>query len=99
MITKEILDNEADLQQKLLKASSAEEEYWRVKSQRLWLKAGDRNSTFFHKQAQAWKNFNSISEIKVENINHRDLQSIKNVAFLHFKNLYMRKRPWGRLPT
>lgn len=90
-ITKEILGKEADLQQKLLKASSVEEEYWRTKYRRLWLKAGDRNSSFFHKQSQVRKNFNSISEIKDENIIHRDIQSIKNAAFLHFKNLYSEK--------
>eukprot|EP00253_Pinus_taeda_P025327 PITA_25327 len=96
VITKETLDKEAELQQKLLKASSAEEEYWRVKYRRLWLKAGDRNSAFFHKQAQARKNFNSISKINVENITHRDLQSIKKVAFLHFKNLYSEKETLGQ---
>jgi len=63
-ITKEILEKEADLQQKLLKASLAEEEYWRIKSRRLWLEAGDRNTSFFHKQAQARKNFNNIIEIR-----------------------------------
>lgn len=94
-ITKETLDKEAELQKEFLKASLAEEEYWRIKSCRLWLKAGDRNSSFFHKKSQAWKSFNSISEIKEENINHRDIQSIKNVAFLHFKNLYSEKEGLG----
>eukprot|EP00253_Pinus_taeda_P031529 PITA_31529 len=51
-IKKEILDKEAELQQKLLKASLAEEEYWRIKSRRLWLKAGDRNSSFFHNEEE-----------------------------------------------
>eukprot|EP00253_Pinus_taeda_P033311 PITA_33311 len=96
-ITKEILDKEVDLQQKLLKASLDEEEYWRIKSRRLWLKAGDRNSSFFHKQAQARKSFNSISEIKEENINHRDIQNIKNAAFLHFKNLYSKEEGLGHI--
>eukprot|EP00253_Pinus_taeda_P015209 PITA_15209 len=96
VITKEVLDKEAELQQKLLKASLAEEEYWRVKSRRLWLKAGDRNSDFFHKQSQARKKFNSISEIKEENNTHKDIQSIKNVAFLHFKILYSEKEGQGQ---
>eukprot|EP00253_Pinus_taeda_P003178 PITA_03178 len=87
-ITKEILDKEANLQHTLLKASLAEEEYWRLKSRCLWLKAGGRNSSFFHKQAQARKCLNSISEIKVETITYREIRSIKNAAFTHFKNLY-----------
>eukprot|EP00253_Pinus_taeda_P034046 PITA_34046 len=96
VITKEVLDKEAELQQKLLKASLAEEEYWRVKSRRLWLKAGDRNSAFFHKQSQARKIFNSISEIKEENNTHRDIQS-KNAAFHHFKSLYSDKEDHGQM--
>lgn len=99
VITKEVLDKQADLQQKLLKTSLAEEEYWRVKSRRLWLKAGDRNSTFIHKQAQAQKNFSSISKIKEENTSHRDIQSIKITAFLHFKNPYSEKEDLGQTST
>ena len=98
-ITKEILVKEADLQQKLHKASLAEEEYWRVKSRCLWLKAGDRNSSFFHKQAQAWKSFNSISEIRDETSKHRDIRSIKRDAFLHFKNMYSGEEGLGYNPN
>lgn len=97
-IIKEILEKGADLQQKLLKASLAEEEYWRIKSRRLWLKAGDRNTSFFHKQAQARKNSNSIIEIREENSIHRDTQSIKNVAFQHFKKLYNEKEEQAKIP-
>eukprot|EP00253_Pinus_taeda_P018974 PITA_18974 len=99
VITKEVLDKEAELQQQLLKASLAEEEYWRVKSRRLWLKAGDRNFAFFHKQSQARKNFNSISEIKEGDGTHRDIQSIKNAAFCHFKNLYSEKEDQGQVSS
>eukprot|EP00253_Pinus_taeda_P032094 PITA_32094 len=54
----------------------------------LWLKAGDKNSSFFHKQAQARKCSNSISETKDGTITHKDKTSIKKVASLHFKSLY-----------
>jgi len=87
-ITKEDLDKETQLQQKFHKACLAEEEYWRLKSRSLWLKAGDRNSSFFHKQAQARKCFNSISEIKEENYILKDIANIKKAASDHFKNLY-----------
>ena len=98
-ITKDILDKEADLQQQLHKASLAEEEFWRLKSRCLWIKAGDRNSYFFHKQAQARKNFNSITEIKDETSKHSDIQSIKRAAFLHFKNLYSEEEGLGYNPA
>ena len=48
-ITKEILDREADLQQKHHKACLSEEEYLRQKSHSIWLKEEDRNTSFFHK--------------------------------------------------
>ena len=60
----------------------------RLKSRSLWLKAGDRNSSFFHKQAQARKCINSISEIKDGTIIHKGNANIKKVASLHFKSLY-----------
>eukprot|EP00253_Pinus_taeda_P013868 PITA_13868 len=75
-------------QQRYHKACLAEEEYWRVKSRNLWLKAGDRNTAFFHKQSQVRKCFNSISEIKVENVTHKDFDYIKKTTFLHFQSLY-----------
>ena len=63
-LTKDLLDQETQLQQRYHKACLAEEEYWKLKSCNLWLKAGDRNTAYFHKQAQARKYFNNISEIK-----------------------------------
>ena len=87
-VSKEILDKEVQLQQQYHKACLAEEELWRIKSRCLWLKAEDRNSSFLHRQAQARKCFNSITEIKEETIKHKDFASIKRAAFLHFKNLY-----------
>lgn len=87
-ITNEILDKEAYLQQRYHKACLAKEEYWRLKSRSLWLKAGDRNSAFFHKQAQSRKCFNSIFEIKEENVIHKNFENTKKAAFSHFKSLY-----------
>ena len=87
-ITKDILDEEATLQHLFPKASLAEEEHWRLKSRSLWLKAGDRNTSFFHKKAQARNFRNSIYEISVETTTYRDIQSIKTVAFTHLKNLF-----------
>eukprot|EP00253_Pinus_taeda_P010786 PITA_10786 len=91
-ITKEFLDKEAQLQQNYHKACLTEEEYWRLKSRSLWLKVGDRNSSFFHKQAQARKYTNAISEIKDGTITHKDNASIKKATSLHFKSLYRKDK-------
>eukprot|EP00253_Pinus_taeda_P034743 PITA_34743 len=85
---KEKLRREAQLQHNFHKAYLAEEEYWRLKSRSLWLKSGDRNSSFFHKQAQARKCRNSISEIKEDNCTLKDFSSIKKAASEHFEKLY-----------
>ena len=82
------MDREAELQQKYHKACLSEEEYWRQKSRSIWLKVGDRNTSFFHKQAQVRRNFNSISEIKEDATIHKDFINIKRATSSHFKNLY-----------
>ena len=96
VITKDVLHREADLQQKFHKACLSEEEYWIQNSRNLWLKAGDRNTSFFHKQAQARRSFNSISEIKEESITHNDFMSIKKENFSHFKNIYSEEGEWDQ---
>eukprot|EP00253_Pinus_taeda_P008456 PITA_08456 len=65
-----------------------EEETLRIKSRCLWLKAGDRNTSFFQKHAESRKGFNSISEIKEADTIHKDFASIKRAAHNHFKGLY-----------
>ena len=40
-----------------------EDDYLRLKSRSLWLKAGDKNSSFFHRQYKARLSRNHISEI------------------------------------
>ena len=88
IITEEMLDQETHLQQNYHKACLAEEEYWRLKSRNLWLKAGDRNTGFFHKQAQARKSFNTISKIKESNVTHKEFADIKKATYMHFQNLF-----------
>jgi hypothetical protein len=97
-ITKELIDQEAQLQQCYHKACLAKEEYWRLKSRNLWLKAGDRNTVFFHKQAQVRKCFNTISEIKVDRDTHTDFDHIKKATFSHFQDLYREDKDPNQYP-
>jgi exonuclease III len=95
-ISSAILKREEELQQKLQNACRQEEEYWRQKSRSLWLKSGDRNTSYFHKQAQARRGYNSISEIKDGPQTYGDFPSIKKVAFNHFKILFNEVEVQGR---
>ena len=87
-VTPALLIREAELQKKYHKAYREEEIYWRVKSRMLWLQAGDKNTTFFHKQAQARKIYNSINEIQTQGQVIKDFRGIKEAAHGFFKTLY-----------
>lgn len=88
-ITPEILNKEVAYRRNIHQAFRREEEYWRLKSCSLWLKAGDRNTSFFHRQYKARLSRNHITEIKNEEGQiYNKFDQIKIVAENHFKNLY-----------
>jgi hypothetical protein len=87
-VTPAKLNDEVELQKKLHKALRKEEEYWRVKSRSLWLQAGDKNTSFFHKQAESRKNHNSIREIQFQGQTFKKYEEIKLAAHSFYKNLF-----------
>jgi hypothetical protein len=83
------LEQEKNHFQNYIRALHNEEKEWRLKSRALWLQAGDKNTSFFHKQAKARQHKNTVDEIKKatgEVIN--SFEEIKKEASSHFKNLY-----------
>ena len=75
--TMELLNAEIDLQKELHKALRREEEYWRIKCRSTWLQAGDKNTSFFHKQAECRKNHNTIREIHFQGKTFNKIAEIK----------------------
>ena len=66
-----------------------EEEILRIKSHQIWLKGGDKNIEYFHKQTKTIMSFNYIKELKDNNnkkINGQD--DIKKLALQHFNQLF-----------
>ena len=68
-ITPIIISQEKNLNLKILKATRCEENELRVKSRQLWLKGGDSNTEYFHKQIKTRIIYSMIKELKDENGN------------------------------
>jgi hypothetical protein len=45
----DLVNQDKEAQQHLQTMLHKEEEHWRLKSMTLWIKAGDSNTSFFHK--------------------------------------------------
>jgi hypothetical protein len=87
-ITQESLQQEDHLQRQWHQACHEEENYWRQKSRSLWLEAEDRNTSYFHKQAESRKQFKTVIEIQVQNQTITDPKGIKATATEAFGDLY-----------
>jgi len=86
--THQLKSKEWEVQGQLIQIKRAEEIKWRIKSRELWLKEGDKNTAYFHKQATAKKTRNNVTTITdSQGSQHNDQESIKRAAFLHYKCL------------
>jgi hypothetical protein len=87
-ITQEILQQEVKLQKNWHQACREEEKYWHQKSRCLWLEVGDKNTKFFHKQAEARKQFQKVTEIHTQGQTITDFEGIKRAVVQTFETLY-----------
>eukprot|EP00253_Pinus_taeda_P036322 PITA_36322 len=85
--TAEDIDKEKSMYTKLYRQNRVEEEEQRMKSRCLWLKAGDKNTSFFHNNIKTRRARNQIDKIEVEGRELQEQEEIKNAAFEHFKAL------------
>eukprot|EP00253_Pinus_taeda_P022180 PITA_22180 len=88
--THQLKNKEWEAQGQLMRIKREEEIKWRIKSRQLWLKEGDKNTAYFHKQATVRKVRNNVNAITdSQGSQHNDQESIKRAASLHFKSLLM----------
>ena len=84
-----LLEKEKKTQFNSFQAFKREQEYWRLKSRSTWLKAGDRNTSFFHKQCRTRISKNNISKISSKSGEMvKGFSQIKQLAKAHFQKLY-----------
>eukprot|EP00253_Pinus_taeda_P033267 PITA_33267 len=87
-LTHQLKNKEWEAQGQLMRIKREEEIKWRIKSRQVWLKEGDKNTAYFHKQATVRKVRNNVNTITdSQGSQHNDQESIKKAASLHFKSL------------
>ena len=82
---------EKDIFWEIYRENRKEEEEVRLKSRSLWLKAGDKNTSFFHNSMKIRRARNQIEKIQVENQEVKGVEELKKAAHEHFKNLLSTK--------
>ena len=79
---------EIKLQLELHVACRQEYEWWRKNSRCKWLNDGDKNTSFFHKQAEARIFFNCVLEIQAHDRLINKFEDIKSEVTRHFSDLF-----------
>eukprot|EP00253_Pinus_taeda_P035640 PITA_35640 len=85
--TEEDQTKENELYKELYKQNRMEEEEQRQKSRCLWLKSGDKNTSFFHNSLKLRRAGNNIERITVEGRVLTEQVEIKEAASRHFQTL------------
>jgi hypothetical protein len=88
---------ENEMYRELYRQNRVEEEEQRQKSRCLWLKAGDKNTSFFHNNIKLRRAGNQIDKIVAEGKEISDQEEIKEAAFNHFKSFYQQPLSFGQL--
>eukprot|EP00253_Pinus_taeda_P023598 PITA_23598 len=85
--TEEDQSKENKMYKELYRQNGSEEEEQRQKSRCLWLRAGDKNTSFFHNSLKLRRTGNQIEKIMAEGKDISDQEEIKEAAYRHFKSL------------
>ena len=78
---------EKEILWEIYRENKKEEEEARLKYRSLWLKAGDKNTSFFHNIMKIRRARNQIEKIQVEIQEVKGAEELKKTSYQHFKNL------------
>ena len=78
----------------LKKWAEMEEMLWRQKSRELWLKKWDKNTSFFHKMANAHRRRNFMAKLRVDGVLLDGEDSIKEAVTNAFQRIMAKTREW-----
>ncbi|RVW17754.1 Transposon TX1 uncharacterized 149 kDa protein [Vitis vinifera] len=71
-----------------------EETSWRQKSRETWLKEGDKNTSFFHKMANARAKRKFLSKVKINGVTLIDEEDIKSRMCRAYRTLLLENADW-----
>ena len=80
------------------KWSVMEETSWRQKSREIWLKDGDRNTSFFHRMANSHKRRNNIEMIQIRGVWVNGDDEVRTGIVNAFKELLSDPGVWRASP-
>ena len=84
----------SEINQKLLQAYKAEEEFWKQRSRQLWLTLGDRNTCFFHASTKSRRARNKLIVIEdSEGIPVFEEKQIVEVISNYFQQIFNSSSP------
>ncbi|GFZ15713.1 P-loop containing nucleoside triphosphate hydrolases superfamily protein [Actinidia rufa] len=87
-------DRRVEIKAKIGRLLMAEETSWRQTSRATWLSKGDRNTTFFHRVANAHRRFNYIGHIRVGGVLHEGQDSLASGIVGFYEKLYKEAEQW-----
>lgn len=78
-----------EIKEELNQTYLEEEIFWKQKIRIMWLRAGDRNTSYFHAVTKARRKRNTIGSIQDDDgVVYRGQKDISVVATSYFQNLY-----------
>ncbi|KAA3489038.1 reverse transcriptase [Gossypium australe] len=81
----EIIDTKIHLNMEIDK----DESYWEQRARINWLKLGDRNTSFFHKQASLRKKRNLVQKLQLDDEREtKEIEEMKEIAQAYFVKLF-----------